>query len=119
MLLKNNSKRLITVNVPLFKKDPKTEKDVFYKYEGTRILPGKNPPVEIPDEVCKNKFVKALIKSNDLSIVLDEDDDGDVDDDLSSKTKDELMEIAKMMELEIPSSSKKADIISLIKGESE
>lgn len=119
MLLKNNSRRLITINVPLFKEDPKTKKQVFHKYQGTQIKPGKNPAVEIPDEVCKSKFVKSLINSGDLIVVLDEDNDGDTDDDLSKKTKDELIAIAEMMGLEVSSSLKKAEIISLINGESE
>lgn len=119
MLLKNNSRRLITINVPLFKEDPKIKKQVFHKYQGTKILPGNNPAVEIPDDVCDNKFVKSLIKTGDLLVVLDEDNDGDTDDDLSKKTKDELIAIAEMMGLEAKSSMNKADIISLINGESD
>lgn len=120
MLLKNNSRRLITINKPIFRKDPKTEKEVFHKYQGTKVLPGNNPPVEFDDDFVKgNKFVQSLIKSNDLSIVLDEDDDNDTDDDLSKKTKNELIDIATIMGLEVESSMKKAEIIDLIQGQSE
>lgn len=110
MLLKNNSQRLITINVPLFKEDGKT----FHKYQGTQIKPGKNPAVEIPDDACNNKFVKSLIKTGDLIVVLDEDNDGDIDDDLSKKTKDELIAIAEMMGLE--TSGTKAQLIDRING---
>ncbi len=58
MLLKNNSARLITVNGPL---NEKGERSVKYQ-----IKPGKNPSVEVPDELCKSDFVKSLIDSGSL-----------------------------------------------------
>ncbi len=58
MLLKNNSARLITVNGPL---NERGERSVKYQ-----IKPGKNPAVEVPDELCKSAFVKSLIASDSL-----------------------------------------------------
>ena len=58
MLLKNNSARLITVNGPL---NEKGERSVKYQ-----IKPGKNPAVEVPDELCKSAFVKSLIDNGSL-----------------------------------------------------
>lgn len=58
MLLKNNSARLITVNGSLNEKGERTE-----KYQ---IKPGKNPAVEVPDELCKSDFVKSLIDNGSL-----------------------------------------------------
>ena len=55
MLLKNNSARLITIN-----------KSFDVKYD---ILPGKNPAVEVPNELCKSAFVKALIASDALTVL--------------------------------------------------
>ena len=52
MLLKNNSARLITIN-----------KSFDVKYD---ILPGKNPAVEVPNDLCKSDFVKSLINSGSL-----------------------------------------------------
>ena len=63
MLLKNNSARLITINGHLNGKGERVEKYL--------IKPGKNPAVEVPDELCKSDFVKALI-DNDSLIALSE-----------------------------------------------
>jgi len=55
MFLKNEAARLITIN---------------YLVDGVEasypILPGENPAVEVPDEVAKIDFVKALLKNGDL-----------------------------------------------------
>ena len=61
MLLKNNSARLITVNGPL---NEKGERSVKYQ-----IKPGKNPAVEVPNELCRSAFVKALIASDALTVL--------------------------------------------------
>ena len=61
MLLKNNSARLITINGQLNGKGERVEKYL--------IKPGKNPAVEVPDELCKSDFVKALIDNEDLIAV--------------------------------------------------
>ena len=58
MLLKNNSARLITINGQLNEKGERT-----VKYQ---IKPGKNPAVEVPDDLCKSDFVKSLIDSGSL-----------------------------------------------------
>lgn len=58
MLLKNNSARLITVNGQL---NEKGERSVKYQ-----IKPGKNPAVEVPNELCKSAFVKSLIDNGSL-----------------------------------------------------
>lgn len=61
MLLKNNSARLITVNGSL---NERGERSVKYQ-----IKPGKNPAVEVPNELCKSAFVKALIASGSLTVL--------------------------------------------------
>lgn len=53
MLLKNVSARLITIR----------GKTASYP-----ILPGENPSVEVPDEVAKCDFVKALIENGGLKV---------------------------------------------------
>ena len=55
MFLKNNAKRLITVNGKL---DSKGQRSVKYQ-----LKPGNNPAVEVPDELCKSAYVKALLES--------------------------------------------------------
>ena len=57
MLLKNNAARLITIN-------GKFENGA--RVASYKISPGNNPAVEVPDELCKNKFVESLIESGDL-----------------------------------------------------
>lgn len=61
MLLKNKSARLITVNGSLNDKGERTEKYL--------IKPGKNPAVEVPDELCGSAFVQSLIDNEDLIAV--------------------------------------------------
>lgn len=55
MFLKNNAKRLITVNGKL---DSKGQRSVKFQ-----LKPGNNPAVEVPDELCKTEYVKALLES--------------------------------------------------------
>ena len=118
MLLKNVSRRLITVNMPVVRKDKKTGNDVT-KMEGVKILPGNNPAVEFADDfVNKNKFIKALVKDGSLTVQLPEDDEPETaTDDLSSKSKDELLTIAKMIDPDAKGT--KAQLIAIINGESE
>lgn len=58
MLLRNNSKRLITINAPMAEGGYTTFFD---------IKPGENPAVEVPDELCKSDFVKNLLDTGDLT----------------------------------------------------
>lgn len=110
MLLKNISKRLITVNT--------TGGDG--KNIAVKILPGDNPPVEIDNDVAKNAFVKALIKDGSLvpgDAYVDEDEPETDASDLSKKTKDELLVIAQMIDPNAKGT--KADLIKIINGETE
>lgn len=68
MLLRNNSKRLITINAPMAEGGYTTYFD---------IKPGENPAVEVPDELCKSDFVKALLNSGDLARVTPAEADPD------------------------------------------
>ena len=55
MHLKNEAARLITINT--------LDGERLVQY---RILPGENPAVEVPDDVAKIDFVKALLKNGSL-----------------------------------------------------
>lgn len=75
MHLKNEAARLITIRHIV------DGAKVSYQ-----ILPGENPAVEVPDEVAKTAFVKALIQNGDLRRVgadelgdESEDDSDDID----------------------------------------
>ena len=81
MLLKNNSARLITINGKLNERGERTE-----KYQ---VLPGKNPAVEVPDELCKSEFVKALIAAGALIPQVEHAPVADVDTVATVDTSDE------------------------------
>lgn len=70
MLLRNNSRRLITINAPM------TEGGYTEFYD---IKPGDNPSVDIPDTLCKSDFVKNLLNTGDLTRMTPADTDGDDD----------------------------------------
>ncbi|MNF67954.1 hypothetical protein D3C85_1672750 [compost metagenome] len=69
MRLKNEAARLITINHLV------GETETSYK-----ILPGENPAVEVPDEVAKIDFVKALLKNGELRRVGEDELDPQDDD---------------------------------------
>lgn len=70
MWLKNNAKRLITINAPM------TEGGYTTFYD---VKPGDNPAVEVPDELCKSDFVKNLIDTGDLIKVAAPEADDDLE----------------------------------------
>lgn len=65
MYLKNEAARLITISHLVGK--------TVTKYQ---ILPGENPAVEVPDEVSKIDFVKALLKNGSLRRVSEDELNG-------------------------------------------
>ena len=60
MLLKNKATRLITINGAMKNS---------MRSKAYQIKPGKNPAVEVPDELCKNKFVEGLIEDGSLEVM--------------------------------------------------
>lgn len=84
MFLKNEAARLITINHLV------GDKETSYP-----ILPGENPAVEVPDEVAKIDFVKALLKNGDLRRVgADELESEDEDDNEGDESIEALRERA-------------------------
>lgn len=61
MLLRNLSRRLITVNGPM---SATGNHDEHYP-----IKPGDNPAVEVPSSLCTSDFVQHLLKTGDLIAV--------------------------------------------------
>lgn len=59
MFLKNNQARLITINGKL----DKMEDGSYVRSVKYQLKPGNNPAVEVPDELCKTEYVKALLAS--------------------------------------------------------
>ncbi len=59
MLLRNAKARLVTIN-------GKFENGV--RAEKYQIKPGENPAVEVPDALCKTKFVQSLIEDGTLVV---------------------------------------------------
>ena len=68
MLLRNNSKRLVTINAPM------TEGGYTEFYD---IKPGDNPAVEVPDTLCRSDFVKNLLNTGDLTRMTPAESDSD------------------------------------------
>lgn len=58
MLLRNQDKRLITVNAV-----------VDNEVKSWDILPGENPAVEVPDKHCESDFVQNLINTGALRVM--------------------------------------------------
>lgn len=110
MLLKNNAKRLITINGGELK-DGKHEKSY-------QILPGNNPAVEVPNEFCNTVFVKTLIDTGNLQVMGDptkpdlpnaeDPTDGAYD----SMTKAELFDACEVAGIETNSRDTKESLIA-------
>lgn len=77
MLLRNNARRLITINGQL---SDNNERLVEYD-----IKPGENPPVEVPNKLCENSFVRGLIESGDLIVLSSADSKEPTADDLRAE----------------------------------
>lgn len=93
MLLKNQVARLITIN---------GEFENGQRVKAYQIKPGNNPSVEVPNELCENAFVKALIA--DGSLLVQCEDDASVSatpsqyDDMS---KSDLVALCEAQEIEV------------------
>lgn len=85
MLLKNTGKRLITIHGG----------DKSY-----RILPGHNPPVNVPYELCTKTFAKALIENGELT-PMSEPDPIEPDSKYSGMSKSDLIALCELQEIEV------------------
>ena len=114
MLLKNEATRLITINGAM----SNNVRKVSYQ-----IKPGNNPAVEVPDELCKNAFVRSLIKDGSLEVVSQPakvetvvENTSEYDD----MTKGDLKEYAESLGIDVKSAWSKVDIIAeIVKVEAE
>lgn len=115
MILKNLSKRLITINAPLV---------LGQRVKAFQVKCGKNNECEVPDELCRNKFVRGLVEAGDLSttgdlrdVVVPIIEPGDLGDDgLDDLGKTELTEYAEAMGIDVLSKWTKADIIEAVRA---
>ena len=108
MLLTNLSKRLITINAPLLN----GQRATFF-----RVKCGTDNTCEVPDELCRNAFVRGLVASDDLSVSGDLDDQVVVDKPVSEydkMTKVELTDLAEASGIEVESRWTKSNIIEQI-----
>ena len=85
MLLKNKSARLITINGDEVKFD---------------ILPGNNPSVEVPNELCEGDFIKALVGNGDLVVESNEDAGGEPSE-YEGFDKKDLVELCEGRDIEV------------------
>ena len=112
MLLKNNSARLITINGQLNGKGERVEKYL--------IKPGKNPAVEVPDELCKSDFVKALIDNDSLIALSEMSDDSDGNKSLYADfDKAQLVAQCEARDIEVGSRDTKNDLVAKLEAADE
>jgi len=110
MLLKNTKARLITING----KFENGSRSAAYQ-----IKPGKNPSVEVPNELCDCAFVQALIEDGSL-VVESEDDvtlvdvvDDDTDaDSYADMSKTDIVALCEARDIEVNSRDTKAELVS-------
>lgn len=109
MILSNNSARLITINAP------------FVNHARTtsfKVLPGNNPNVDVPDELCDNAFVKSLLANGSLVKVGEsakvESTESDEPGQYDEMDKSDLKAIAESFDIEVKSAWSKARIIEEI-----
>ena len=107
MLLKNEAARLITINGAMENNVRRTS----YK-----IKPGNNPSVDVPDELCKNKFVESLIEDGDLVVVGQQAtvETTETTSEYSDMTKGDLKEYAESLGIDVKSAWSKVEIIAEI-----
>lgn len=111
-LLKNNAAKLITLNAPHVTTELETKYPEKYK-----LLPA-GPAVEVPQTIADTAYVKALIKTGDVSI-----EQGSVSAPVESEpseyddmTKTELVDMAETMEIEVSSRDTKAELIAKLQA---
>ena len=108
MILKNNAKRLITINGAIIKGQRVT---------AFQIRPGHNPSVDVPDELCDNAFVKALLDDGSLVKVGEsattEANSGETSQ-YDSMNKTDLTAFAEAQGIDVKSAWSKAEIIAEI-----
>ena len=99
MLLKNNSPRLITINI----KDD----------ESINLMPA-GEAVDVPDSACKTRYVRALIKSKSVEEVGESPVESD--DPLKDMTVADLKAYADGLEIDYDDKIKKAELKALIES---
>jgi len=99
MLLRNTIARLITIN-------GKFENGT--RSEAYQVKPGDNPSVEVPNILCDNSFVKALIADGSLVVECDDDANAPVVDEAEQSafeqmSKADLIELCNAQDIEVGS----------------
>ena len=95
MLLKNTSRRLITINLP---KDPETGKlpePIMIKQAGASV--------EVPDAICKTPFVRHMIKIGDLvnDVVIPDEIEEEIKDVVVDEKVDLIKSVKKMSKTDL------------------
>ena len=108
MLLKNNSKRLITINGALVNGQ---------RIKAYQIKCGLNNSASVPDALCDNAFVKALIERGDLTATEEVEEVETTDSDYTEMNKDDLTDYAEALGIDVKSAWTKAEIIEAIEAE--
>ena len=106
MILKNNAKRLITINGAFVNGE---------RVKSFKLLPGNNPAVDVPDELCDNTFVESLLADGSLIKVGESEKvESTVTSSYSDMNKTDLKSLAENMGIDVKSAWSKDDIIAEI-----
>lgn len=120
MFLKNNQARLITINGKLEEmKDGSYVRNVKFQ-----LKPGNNPAVEVPDELCKTEYVKALLASGAVVQVQGDPSKPDLpgggnESLYADFDKAQLTAQCEARDIEITSRDTKADLIAKLEASDE
>lgn len=91
MILKNNVARLITINGAMVNNQ---------RTKSFQVRPGNNPAVDVPDELCNNKFVKGMIDNGSLIKV---GESAEVESEYATMSKSDLLSLCESLEIETTS----------------
>ena len=118
MILKNNSKRLITINSKMNITKHPTTKQVLGATPGKfyNLMPA-GPAVEVPDEMCDTRYVKVLIASGDITAKVEVDEDEtESSSGLMELQKETLVELATEIGVDVHARWNKSEIVTAIEA---
>ncbi len=123
MLLKNLSRRLITINTGYAnRKHPETGDIIKVDFKKTYDLLPAGPAVNVPDKICDTNYVQFLIASGDISAEEAEDPTeemeeltGNEDNPLMDLEKEELHAMAVELKIDVKARWNKTQLCNAIK----
>lgn len=108
MLLKNQVARLITINGKF---------ENGQRVKAYQIKPGNNPAVEVPNELCDNAFVKALIANGSLLAQCEDDASvSTVPSEYDGMSKSDLIALCEAQEIKVVARDTEKSLIAKLEA---